>query len=258
MYFKHFTIAGAMLILVLYGGLIGSMLYYLDPAQFLMVLSAERTLSAIGLSLLAATVATILAVIIAIPAAYALSRYTFRGQEFIDTLLELPIIVSPAALGAMLLIFFTEPLGSWIQDHTVQFVFAFAGVILAQFITTVGIATRFIKTALDEVPRRFEDVGRTLGASPLQAFMTITLPLARRGILASIVLAWAKAMGEFGATITLAGTMAMRTETLPIAIFMHLASADIDGTVILIFILLAIGLGTLYGVRRLGREAWHA
>ena len=85
-------------------------------------------------------------------------------------------------------------------------------------------------------------VARTLGASPSRAFLTIGLPLARRGLLASGVLTWAKALGEFGATIMVAGTMAMRTETLPMAIYMRLSSADIEGTVALILVLLAIGL----------------
>jgi molybdate transport system permease protein len=258
MNFRHFSIGSALFILLLYGGLIASLLYYFDPAQFISAITSQRALAAIGLSLVAATIATTLSVLIAIPAAYALSRYSFRGKELVDTLLELPIIVSPAALGAMLLIFFTNPLGNWIQTHTVQFVFAFAGVVLAQFITTVGIATRFIKTAVDEVPTRYEAVGRTLGATPWKAFASLTVPLARKGIIAATVLTWAKAMGEFGATITLAGTMAMRTETLPIAIYMHLSSADIEGTVVLIFVMLSIGLGTLYGVRKLGKRNHRA
>jgi molybdate transport system permease protein len=258
MTFRQYSIGTAYLVLLIYGGLIASLLYYLDPVQFMDAIRSQRALAAIGISLVAATMATLLAVLIAIPAAFALSRYVFRGREIIDTLLELPIIVSPAALGAMLLIFFTNPLGDWLQTHTVQFVFAFAGVVLAQFVTTVGIATRFIKAAIDDVPSRYEAVGRTLGATPWQAFAALTVPLARKGIIAATVLTWAKAMGEFGATITLAGTMAMRTETLPIAIYMRLASADIEGTVVLIFVMLAIGLGTLYGVRMLGTRDQRA
>lgn len=258
MNFRHFSIGTALFILLLYGGLIISLLYYFDPELFVEAVTSQRALAAISLSLVAATLATLLSVIIALPAAYALARYDFRGKEVVDTLLELPIIVSPAALGAMLLIFFTNPLGNWIQTHTVQFVFAFAGVVLAQFVTTVGIATRFIKTAIDEVPVRYEAVGRTLGATPWRAFMTLTVPLARKGILAASILTWAKAMGEFGATITLAGTMAMRTETLPIAIYMHLSSADIESTVVLILVMLTIGLGTLYGVRKVGRRSRRA
>jgi molybdate transport system permease protein len=168
------------------------------------------------------------------------------------------MIVSPAALGAMLLIFFNNPLGLWIQDHGVQFVFTSYGIILAQFVTVCGVATRLIKAAMDEIPTRYEAVARTLGASPLKAFLTITLPLTRRGIYAAAILSWAKALGEFGATITIAGSMAMRTETLPVAIFMRLSSAEIEGTVVLIIVLLAIGLGTLYVVRLISGRAAYA
>ncbi len=102
---------------------------------------------------------------------------------------------------------------------------------------------------MDEIPARYEDAAKTLGASPAKAFFTVTLPLSRQGIIASAILTWAKALGEFGATITVAGSMAMKTETIPVAIFMRLASADIEGTAVLVLILIGIGLGLLYGVR---------
>lgn len=158
------------------------------------------------------------------------------------------MIVSPVALGALILIFFNTPAGGFVQN-SIQVVFTVYGILLAQFITTVGIATRLIKAAMDEIPARYEDAAKTLGASPFKAFLTVTLPLSRRGIVASSILTWAKALGEFGATITVAGSMAMKTETLPVAIFMRLASADIEGTAVLVLILIGIGLGLLYGVR---------
>ncbi|MFN3505670.1 MAG: ABC transporter permease [Caldimicrobium sp.] len=190
---------------------------------------------------------------IALPSAYALSRFDFKGKYFIDTILELPMIVSPAALGAMILIFFNTPFGLWVQNNFVQFIFTPYGIILAQFITTAGIATRLIKAALDEIPQRYEEVACSLGTSPFIAFLTITLPLSRKGIIAASILTWAKAVGEFGATIMVAGTMAMKTETLPIAIFMKLSMADIEGTVVLIMILISLGITTLYSVRLLTR-----
>jgi molybdate transport system permease protein len=159
------------------------------------------------------------------------------------------MIVSPVALGAMILIFFNTPAGLFVQEKGVQFVFTIYGIFLAQFITTVGIAIRLIKAAMDEIPPRYEEVARTLGASPAKAFFTVTLPLSKKGIVAASILTWAKALGEFGATITIAGSMAMKTETIPIAIFMRLANADIEGTVVLVLILIGIGLSVLYGVR---------
>lgn len=254
MTFRRLTILCALLVLGIYGLLIASLAYFLDGPTILSALASRRVLFSIQLSLVTATLATGLALAIAIPAAYALSRYRFRGREAVDAILEFPLIVSPAALGAIILIFFSNPLGSWVQVHLMQFVFAFAGIVLAQFITVLGVAVRFMKTAFDQVPTRFGIMARTLGASPARSFLTVDLPLARRGIMASGALTWAKALGEFGATITVAGTMAMRTETLPVAIYMRLSSADIRGTVALILVLLTIGLTALFGAKLLFRE----
>lgn len=255
---RRVTITAALGVLVLYGGLILSLGWFFRGDALRDTLLSERTLFSVKLSLITATLAAGLALALAIPAAYALSRYRFRGRELADTMLEFPIIVSPAALGAMLLIFFNNPVGEWLQENTVRFVFGVAGIVLAQFITVLGVAVRLLKTSFDEVPVEQEIVARTLGATPHHAFMTVTLPLARRGLIAAFILAWAKALGEFGATITVAGTMAMHTETLPIAIFLRLASADIEGTVAMILLLVVIGLTALYVTRRMLGRAVHA
>jgi len=254
--FRNFSIAAALIVLAFYGTLILSLGWFFNGSVFRATLSSERVLFSIRLSLTAATFAAGLAMVLAVPAAYALSRHQFRGRELVDTILEFPLIVSPAALGAVLLIFFNNPIGVWIQNEAIRFVFTFAGIVLAQFVTILGIAVRMMKAAFDEVPVELETVARTMGATPHYTFLTVTLPLARRGMIAAFILSWAKALGEFGATIMVAGTMAMRTETLPVAIFLRLSSADIEGTVSLILILVGIGLTALYVTRRLlGRVA---
>jgi molybdate transport system permease protein len=255
---RRTTIIASLLVLALYGGLTVSLCWFLKLPILRDTLTSTRTLFSIRLSLIAATIAAFLAILLAIPAAYALSRYRFRLRELVDTILEFPIIVSPAALGAILLIFFSNPFGEWIQAHGMRFVFTFAGIVLAQFVTILGVAVRLLKTSFDEVPSELETVARSLGATPRHAFFTVTLPLARRGLLAAFILSWAKALGEFGATIMVAGTMAMRTETLPIAIYMRLASADIEGTVALILVLVVTGLAALSLSRWLLGRVSHA
>lgn len=255
---RKLFVSSALGIFLLYFLLVTSLLYFFSAQTFVQVLWSQRTLFSIRLSVSAATIATALAVFIAVPSAYALSRYEFVGKRIVDTILELPMIVSPAALGAMILIFFNTPPGIWIQERGIQFVFAWNGIVLAQFVTVCGIATRLIKAAMDEIPRRYEDVARTLGASYWKAFVTVTLPLCKRGILAASILTWAKALGEFGATIMVAGSMQQRTETLPIAIFLRLSSAEIEGTVVLILLLLSIGLITLYLVRLITGSSSYA
>ena len=257
MTFKRLAIAFSIVVFLLYAGLILSLFYFYKGPVFLEALCSARTIFSIKFSLITATAVTAMSVVFAIPSAYALSRYAFFGSRIIDTMLELPMIVSPVALGALILIFFNTPAGSFFQKEGMQVVFTVYGIILAQFVTTVGIATRLMKSAMDEIPVRYEEAAKTLGASPAKAFFTVTLPLSKRGIVASAILTWAKAVGEFGATITVAGSMAMKTETLPVAIFMRLASADIEGTAVLVLILLGVGLGLLYGVRLLtGKRAY--
>jgi molybdate transport system permease protein len=249
MSFSKATLIAALLLFLFYILLIFSLLNFFEGRNFLKVFLAPDILFSIRLSLAAATLATLLAVAIALPAAYALSRLNFPGKKIVDTFLELPMIMSPVALGAALLIFFNTRSGTVIQEKGILFVFEFPGIVLAQFATIAGLAARLMKTALDEISPRYEAVARSLGSSAWGAFWKVTLPLSFRGLVSAVILCWAKAVGEFGATVTLAGTMAFKTETMPTAIFMALASADIQKTIILILILVGIGLTALYAVR---------
>jgi len=251
--FRHTLMGAALFIFLFYVGLILSLFYFIGGKGFWNAWVNPYTLYSIRLSLVAATISTFLAILIALPSAYALSRFEFTGKNIIDTILEIPMILSPIALGAAFLIFFNTPMGKLIQEKGIYFVFEIPGVILAQFATVAGLATRLMKASLDEISPRYEAVARSLGSSPWKTFYRITLPLSYKGLLASGILSWAKAVGEFGATVTLAGAMPGKTETMPIAIFSALASANIEKAVILIFILLLIGIGTLYSVRLIGK-----
>ncbi len=254
MTFRSTMIGAAVCILIFYSGLLLSLFYFVGGKGFWEALFHPNTLFSIRLSLFAATLATFFAVLIGLPSAYALSRFDFPGKGVVDTFLEVPMIVSPVALGAAFLVFFNTPLGELIQTKGIYFVFEVPGIILAQFATIAGLTTRLMKASLDEISPRYEAVARSLGSSPWQTFYRVTLPLSFRGLLASVILSWAKAFGEFGATVTLAGAMPGKTETMPIAIFASLASASIDKAIILILILVAFGLLVLYGVRLTGKR----
>ncbi len=261
MAFRHLAIASAVALAALYAALILSLftLYepgnFFKPGGFFSALLHPRTLFSLRLSLVAGTLATLLSLALAFPAAYALSRCPFPGRVLVDTLLEVPVVVSPVALGAMLLLFFTAGPGAVLERHGMRVPLEVSGVVVAQFAATAGMTTRLLKAVLDEIPSRYEEVARSLGASPFRAYLTVILPLSLRGAVAAAILTWAKAVGEFGATITLAGAMAFKTETLPTAIFMALSSADLTLTATLILILVGVGLLTLYSVRLLaGRQ----
>ena len=237
--------------------LVVAMVVYSDWDTLISTLISEEILFAVKLSLITATIATIISVIIAIPTAYAISQAEFPGKNIVDTILDLPIVISPIALGAALLVFFNTAIGKGMENHVIRFVFEVPGIILAQFTVISALAVRLLKSTFDSIDPRYEQVGRTLGCSKLKVFFRVTLPLARDGLIASTILAWAKAMGEFGATVTLAGATPFKTETLPIAIFLSLATADVEKAVAVIFILIIIATLGLIALRKISGKNYQ-
>ncbi len=205
------------------------------------------------LSISTALFSTVISILIALPAAYSLSRYEFRGKNIIDLLLELPLIVSPLALGAIVVLFFDTPAGEWLSNHGLSPIYRISGILIAQFITIIGVAVRMVKQAFDSVPLYYENVARSLGANQFQVYRTISIPLAKKGILASFLICFAKSIGEFGATLMIAGSMPFKTETIPIGIFLSLSSVNITRAVFLIIIIIFIGLSSLMVSRYIAR-----
>lgn len=233
-----------------------SLLGYARPDELLAALLTPEVAFASGLSLAAATMAAALSLLLAIPTGYLLAHR--RLPAVLETLLDLPLVLPPIAIGMALLVFFQTGVGQFVQEHSIRFVFTVAGIVLAQFSLTSGFALRLVKTTFDGIDRRYELTARTLGATPWQAFRLISLPLARNGILAAGVLTWARAIGDFGATVTLVGATAFKTETLPIAIFLNLSTARIEGAIAVTLILLALSFLTLLAFRGFTREEVRA
>ncbi len=232
-----------------------SVISYINWEKFPNIFFSDEILFAIKLSLLTATISSILSMIVAVPVAFALSRFRFSGKDIIDTLIDIPIILSPIAMGAVLLIFFNNTnFGGFIEKNIIQFTFEAPGIILAQFVVVFALAVRLLKSTFDSIDIRLENVIRTLGANKKQSIFYVTLPMARHGLIAAFVLTWARAIGEFGATLTLAGASTMKTETLPIAIHLSFAKADVQQALIVVLILLALAAVVLYTVRKLTRK----
>lgn len=211
----------------------------------------SEILFAARLSLTTATVSAFLALLISVPVAYLFSRYDFPGKVFFDTLLDLPIVLSPIALGAMLLIFFNTAAGQWVEGLLGPFVFEVKGIILAQFVVIVGLSIRLLKETFNGIDAEYENLARTLGCDQLRTFLRVVLPMARRGIGAAFLLTWGRAIGEFGATVTLAGATTMKTETIPVAIYLNFESVDIASAIIFILILIVMSLTVLFVTRKL-------
>lgn len=214
---------------------------------FAAVFSGE-VLHAVKLSVATATAASAAALLVAVPTAYALSRYRFFGRGVVDTILDIPIFISPVAIGAMLLIFFNTDAGKAIE-RIHPFVFNAYGIVLAQFTIVSALAVRLLKSTFDSIDERYENVGRTLGLTKTQSFLRVTLPMSRNGLLAAAIITWARAIGEFGATVTIAGATPFKTETLPVAIHMSFATADLQKAVAVIMLLVVIAAGSLLALR---------
>jgi len=195
-------------------------------------------------------------------AALFLARYRGPGKEAIETVLSLPLVLPPTAVGILLLRALARRglLGTLLGDLGIEIVFTWKAVLLATMVMSFPLLVRSARTAFEEVDPRLVGIARTLGCSPARAFFRVTLPLAWRGILAGSVLAFSRALGEFGATIMVAGNIPGRTQTLPLAIFHYdqigrddRALALVGVTVVLAFV--ALWSAELVSRRRSGRTA---
>ena len=178
--------------------------------------------TAILLSLRVAVVATLVATPFGIGLAWLLARREFWGKSILDALVHLPLVLPPVVTGYLLLLTFGRRglVGAWLADHLgIVFAFRWTGAALACGVMSFPLLVRPIRLSIEAIDRRLEQASSTLGAAPWQVFATVTLPLALPGILAGMVLGFAKAIGEFGATITFVSNIPGETQTLPSAIY---------------------------------------
>ena len=178
--------------------------------------------TAVRLSLLVAVTATAASLPLGIAIAWLLARGRFWGKSLLDTVVHLPLIMPPVVTGYLLLILFGRrgPIGEFLeQTFGIVFAFRWTGAALACAVMAFPLLVRSIRLSIEAVDRRLEDAAGTLGANPLWVFLFVTLPLILPGIIAGMILCFAKAMGEFGATITFVSNIPGETQTLPSAIY---------------------------------------
>lgn len=188
---------------------------------------AEPQWQAVCLSVLVASTATLCSLPLGIFAGWFLAKKNFFGKSLIETLINLPLVLPPVVTGYLLLITFGSKgmLGSWIESWTgVRLIFDWKGAAMAAAIVSFPLMVRSIKLSFDSFDDRLESVARTLGADERDIFFTVSLPLAKRGILAGSVLCFARSLGEFGATIMIAGNIQGYTQTIPLYIFDQIQS----------------------------------
>lgn len=214
-------------------------------------LTTPDSLTALRLSLVCSLGATVLSVVLGLPLAWVLARVRFPGRALVRGLVLVPLVLPPVVGGVALLSAFSRrglvggPLYDWFG---IQLTFSTAGAVLAETFVALPFFVITVEAGLRAIDRRYEDVARTLGAGPFDTFRRVTWRLVLPSVAAGAVLAWARALGEFGATITFAGNVVGRTRTLPLAVYLQL-EADPDVAIALSLVLLVVSLGVIVALR---------
>ena len=243
------TVAVLFLLLPLLGLLLRAPWRRLGPA-----LADAQALDALRLSLLTASAATILSLVLGVPLAFALARSRVRGIGLLRALVTLPLVLPPVVGGVALLLAFGRRgvVGSRLDNwFGITLPFTTTGVVIAEAFVAMPFLVVTVEGALRGSDLGLEEAAQTLGASRLTVFRRVTLPLILPSLLAGSVLCWARALGEFGATITFAGNFPGRTQTMPLAVYLALES-DPDAAIALSLVLLAVSVAVL----ALLRERW--
>ena len=216
------------------------------------------TLPPLALSFWVALNATLLALVVGLPLAWLLSRNALPARDLLTVLVLLPMVLPPTVLGYLLLVLLGQ--GGWVGEWAEamglgRIVFTRTAAVIAAFVASVPFLVRSAQAGFEQVDPAYEEAARTLGRSELAIWFTVTLPLAWRAVLAGVALAFARAVGEFGATVMVAGSIPGRTRTGSVAIYDHVQAGRMDEAGFLALGLALAAAGALFVLTRLGRSA---
>ncbi len=235
---------------------LAGLVFRLTPVEVWTNLATPSALSALRLSLETTAAALAITIALGTPLAYALARGAFPGKRIVDAIVDLPIVVPPAVAGLALLLIFGRNglLGPALRGAGLQLSFTTAAVIMAQVFVASPFYVRGARAGFSGVARTLEMASATLGMGPLRTFGFVTVPLALPALLGGAVLCWARALGEFGATIMFAGNLAGVSQTLPLAVYLNLEGGSVDIATALSVALIAISLCVVFALRVLERR----
>ncbi len=220
---------------------VAAVFLYVTPGELAATVTSGAVLTPLKLSLLTATISATVVLVFATPLSYILARKRFPGRFFLDTLVDVPIVLPPAVAGLALLLAFAPRglVGQYLLSQGIVLPGSLVAVIMAETFVASPFYFRSSKTAFEAVNQRIIDSGRILTKSDSRVFLRITLPLAGRGIVAGFIMCWARALGEFGATLLFAGNLPGVTQTMPLAIYIamesNLVNADVLSVILILF-----------------------
>lgn len=211
-------------------------------------LSDSYIRQSVYLSLVSCTLTTILSLWVAVPVGYLLSRRQFFAKDWIEAILDIPIVLPPLVVGLSLLILF-QYMPAWLRASVV---YQTPAVVLSQFVVACAFAVRAMRASFDQINPRREQVALTLGCTRAQAFGNVVLPETGPGLLTAATLAWARSLGEFGPLLVFAGATRGKTEVLSTTVFLELSIGNLQGAVAVSFIMIAAAVAVLVVTRRWG------
>jgi molybdate transport system permease protein len=229
------------------------------PQELLARIASPVVLDALLLSLLTSLLATVVVLVLGLPTAWLLATRTFPGKRIVETLVELPMVLPPTVAGFALLLAFGRAglLGKALTAAGIQLPFTTAAVVVAQAFMAAPFFVLSARAGIESVDRRYLDAAATLRAGEFRTLVTVVLPLAAPALVSGLAMACARALGEFGATITFAGNLPGVTQTMPLAVYVALQT-DLDAAITLSVILVALSFGLLLGLRGAGTGLFAA
>lgn len=235
-------------------GVLAALVIQVSPKQLMGSIFHSETLYALKFSLFSSCGAMMIAVGTGVAAAYVMARRNFPGKGVLETLLDVPLVMPPLIAGVGLLFLFGQDLlGRPLSDLGIDIILTPWGAVVAQTFVATPIILRSSQAAFASVDRGYEETAMTLGLSSFQVFFKVNMPLAGKSIVSGIILAWARAMGEFGATLMVAGATRFRTETLPIAVYLNISSGELGIAVSCALVLLSAAFILLLATRMVKR-----
>lgn len=212
------------------------------------------------LSLKVAIAAVTIVVLIGIPVAGHMARRDFPGKDIVEAVVTMPLVLPPSVVGFILLWLFGKngPLGQLLENlFHVSVVFSLSGAVIAAAVVSFPLMYQSAKAAMESVDRTLENAARTLGSSEFRVFFTISLPLSWPGIVSGFILSFARSLGEFGATLMIAGNIPGRTQTMPIAIYMANEGGDDQTAMVLVVIMTVFSFLVIFGLNRWSKRRQH-
>ena len=223
-----------------------ALIFHAPPSTIWEQMKQPDVIAALKLSFFTTAISTVLAVVFGLPAAIVLAKGTFPGHRLLETLATLPTVLPPTVAGLALLLAYgrTGMVGQYLEPYGIRIPFTTTAVVMAQLFVAAPFFVNTARAGLEQLQGRYETAAYTLRASRLQAFRRVVLPLTSPVLLTAVGLAWARALGEFGATITFAGNFPGVTQTLPISVYIT-SQSNFDKSIAVSVILLAVSFGVL-------------